>query len=90
MEICPNRHLTEWTLANVEIKPSWYFGSVLILVSFYIAGGLLACDHEGRLFEKLFSGYNTWIRPVLTSNMTVPVMFELFLSQLVKVVSSKV
>lgn len=46
-----------------------------------------ATKHEEMLFRKLFKDYNAWIRPVVRSNESVSVLFELFVSQLVKVVS---
>ncbi|CAK8678996.1 unnamed protein product [Clavelina lepadiformis] len=45
----------------------------------------MASRNEEKLFHKLLSDYNSWIRPVSNSNDTVIVHFELFMSQLVKV-----
>lgn len=46
-----------------------------------------ACESEERLFHKLFTHYNQFIRPVENVSDPVTVHFELAITQLTNVVS---
>lgn len=68
---------------------STFFPFVLPLASLFFIfpyTDTTACESEERLFHKLFSQYNQFIRPVENVSDPVTVYFELAITQLTNVV----
>lgn len=77
-----------------KYSTGWYV--IQHLLPFFLTSGLAffiftyadttACESEERLFHKLFSQYNQFIRPVENVSDPVTVYFELAITQLTNVV----
>lgn len=70
---------------------SFFFPSSLplqYLLFIFTNADTTACESEERLFHKLFSRYNQFIRPVENVSDPVTVHFELAITQLTNVVRS--
>lgn len=68
-----------------------FFNSTLLLhlwklLTFFPCTDCLACKSEEKLFRKLFSRYNQFIRPVENVSDPVTVYFEVAITQLANVV----
>lgn len=86
--LCPPGILNQLPLTQpayhqlVSLPP---FEGLIILISFSYPG-CLASKSEERLFRKLFSRYNQYIRPVENVSNPVKVHFEVAITQLANVV----
>ncbi|KAM7062063.1 LOW QUALITY PROTEIN: neuronal acetylcholine receptor subunit alpha-2 [Acridotheres tristis] len=58
---------------------------LLLLLDFQAAAGQRRSHAEDRLFQRLFSGYNRWSRPVPNTSDVVIVRFGLSIAQLIDV-----
>lgn len=65
---------------------STFFSFLLPVLFIFTNTDTTACKSEERLFHKLFSQYNQFIRPVENVSDPVTVYFELAITQLTNVV----